>query len=209
MSAIDLHDKINPRVAIAPAAAYTTNTPIVSSIIDLAGFESLEFVIATGAIAGGATFAVTLSEGNDPALADGARRDDEFDHRNLGARRLRLGQRQFVPENRLFGRDEIRPHDDHADQQHERLYFGPGRSRRRASRPDAKSPGLRRRLKDTNPKPVRVFCGARASSVKAAARLDTSRRRPSTTPWPRCLGVASASIKVEANKPVSESRASG
>ena len=61
MRAIDLHDEINPRVAIAPAAAYTTNTAIVSAIIDRSGFESLEFVIETGAITAGATFAVSIS----------------------------------------------------------------------------------------------------------------------------------------------------
>ena len=72
MRAIDLHNDINPRVAIAPAAAYTTNTPIVSSIIDTQGFESCEFVIETGAITGGATFAVSLSYGNASNLSDAA-----------------------------------------------------------------------------------------------------------------------------------------
>lgn len=72
MRAIDLHNEINPRVAIAPAAAYTTNSAIVSSIIDTQGFESCEFVIETGAIAGGATFAVSLSDGNQANLSDAA-----------------------------------------------------------------------------------------------------------------------------------------
>ena len=72
MRAIDLHDEINPRVAIAPAAAYTTNTAIVSAIIDRSGFESLEFVIETGAITAGATFAVSISDGNQSNLSDAA-----------------------------------------------------------------------------------------------------------------------------------------
>lgn len=72
MRAIDIHDEINPRVAIAPAAAYTTNSAIVSAIIDRSGFESLEFVIETGAITAGASFAVSISDGNQSNLSDGA-----------------------------------------------------------------------------------------------------------------------------------------
>ena len=72
MRAIDLHNEINPRVAIAPAAAYTNNTAILSAIIDTSGFEGVEFIIETGAITAGATFAVSVSDGNTSNLADGA-----------------------------------------------------------------------------------------------------------------------------------------
>jgi hypothetical protein len=70
----DLMNNISVRVALAPlAAAITGDTPQVCSIIDRLGYESLTYVIATGALAdAGATFAVTMHEGNDPALTDAA-----------------------------------------------------------------------------------------------------------------------------------------
>ena len=69
----DLLSNIEPKRAISPAAAVTDNTPFVSQIIDTAGFDSLTIVINTGSLADAdATFAVTMTEGNDSALADGA-----------------------------------------------------------------------------------------------------------------------------------------
>ena len=69
----DLANHIHPVRAISPAAAVADNTPLVSSIIDLAGYSSLVFLIILGAIADAdATFAVTVDHGDDPALADAA-----------------------------------------------------------------------------------------------------------------------------------------
>jgi hypothetical protein len=69
----DLFNRINPKVAIAPAAAITDNTAAVSAIIDRQGYESLTYVIETGVESDAdATFTVTITEGNDPALSDGA-----------------------------------------------------------------------------------------------------------------------------------------
>lgn len=57
--------------AIAPAAARTNNTAIVSTIIDRLGYEALTFAIITGANTDvDATFAVLVEDGNDPDLGD-------------------------------------------------------------------------------------------------------------------------------------------
>lgn len=66
----DLHNNIATKRAISPVVA-TDNTAIVSQIIDRSGYDALEFVIATGTLADAdATFAVTLSEGDDSGLSD-------------------------------------------------------------------------------------------------------------------------------------------
>lgn len=69
----DLFNHINPKVAFAPAAAITDNTAAVCAIIDRLGFESVTYLIETGVEADAdATFTVSIVEGNDSALADGA-----------------------------------------------------------------------------------------------------------------------------------------
>lgn len=66
------NDVIEPKTAIAPVSV-GDNTVQNSAIIDTQGFSGLEFVLPIGAIASGtASFAVTLTEGDDSALADGA-----------------------------------------------------------------------------------------------------------------------------------------
>ena len=61
----DLFNHINPKVAIAPAAAITDNTAAVGALIDRQGFESVTYVIETGVESDAdATFAVTIQEGN-------------------------------------------------------------------------------------------------------------------------------------------------
>ncbi|MFZ0051504.1 MAG: hypothetical protein WAK96_06985 [Desulfobaccales bacterium] len=56
--------------AIAPQIV-TDDAPLVSAIINRQGFDALEFAIATGALAtAGASFAILVQDGNDPALAD-------------------------------------------------------------------------------------------------------------------------------------------
>lgn len=67
----DLANHIHPVRAISPAAAVADNTPIVSSIVDTAGYSSLAFIINLGQLADAdATFAVTVDHGDDAALAD-------------------------------------------------------------------------------------------------------------------------------------------
>lgn len=59
----DLMNKIHTVNAIPPVAARTDNTPIVSNIIDMRGYESLVFAISLGANTdANATFAVLVEE---------------------------------------------------------------------------------------------------------------------------------------------------
>lgn len=44
-----IHSDVHPVPLIAPAAARTDNTAIVSSIIDTLGYEACELVLVTGA----------------------------------------------------------------------------------------------------------------------------------------------------------------
>jgi hypothetical protein len=76
----DLHNNIHPLLGIAPAAARTDNTPIVSTIVDLQGYSSCEFVLATGANTDtNATFSVLVEDGDAANLSDAsAVVDDEL-----------------------------------------------------------------------------------------------------------------------------------
>jgi hypothetical protein len=67
----DLHNNIHPSgVAVT---AETDNTATVSGIIDRQGYNSLEFLIATGVLADAdATFVVLVEEGDDSGLSDAA-----------------------------------------------------------------------------------------------------------------------------------------
>ena len=70
---MDLHNNIKASRVLSPAAAVTDNTAQVGEIIDNAGFGSLEYIIALGALADAdATFAVLLEEGNESDLSDNA-----------------------------------------------------------------------------------------------------------------------------------------
>lgn len=67
----DLHNNINVKRVISPVSV-ADNTAQVGQIIDRQGFESLEYIIATGSLADAdATFAVLLEE-SDAANMDGA-----------------------------------------------------------------------------------------------------------------------------------------
>lgn len=69
----DLLNLIHPVRAISPAAATADNTAWVSQVIDLQGYDSLTFVILTGALADiDATFAVTMDHGDQANLSDAA-----------------------------------------------------------------------------------------------------------------------------------------
>lgn len=70
---------LHPVPLIAPVAARTDNTPIVSAIVDRRGFEAMTLVLVTGTNTdANATFAVLVEDGNDPALADAAPVADIF-----------------------------------------------------------------------------------------------------------------------------------
>lgn len=79
MSTRDLHNNIHPLVGIAPVAARTDNTAIVSNIVDTAGYGSCEFVIVTGTNTdANATFAVLVEDGDQANLSDNAAVADTF-----------------------------------------------------------------------------------------------------------------------------------
>lgn len=72
----DLHNNIHIKRAISPVSV-ADNTPAVSQIIDIAGYESLEFVIATGSIGdSSATFTALVEHGATSNLSDAASVDD-------------------------------------------------------------------------------------------------------------------------------------
>lgn len=77
----DLTSFISPVRAIAPVASAADNTPLVSAIINRmqdVGYESLTFLIATGALPDiDATFAVLVEHGDLANLADAAAVPDE------------------------------------------------------------------------------------------------------------------------------------
>jgi hypothetical protein len=68
----DLHNNIHVARAISPVSV-ADNTAQVSQIIDRQGYESLEFVIATGSVADAdATFVVLVEDGENSGLSDAA-----------------------------------------------------------------------------------------------------------------------------------------
>lgn len=74
----DLHSYIKPVRAISPVSV-ADNTAQASQIIDMKGFGSLEFVIATGSLADAdATFTVLVEHGDDSALGDAAAVPDAY-----------------------------------------------------------------------------------------------------------------------------------
>lgn len=69
----DLANHLAFMAAISPAAARTDNTPIVSSVINLAGFGAACFAINIGANTdANATFAVLVEHGDQADLSDAA-----------------------------------------------------------------------------------------------------------------------------------------
>jgi len=66
----DLHNNIHIKRVISPVSEAGT-TALVGQIIDRQGFESLEYIIATGSIADAdATFTILLEEGDNSGLSD-------------------------------------------------------------------------------------------------------------------------------------------
>jgi hypothetical protein len=66
----DLFNNINIKPVFPPVAAVVDNTAQVSTILDTFGFGSAVLALVTGTLTDAdATFAVTLAESNDPAMA--------------------------------------------------------------------------------------------------------------------------------------------
>jgi hypothetical protein len=73
----ELHDNIDIKPGIVPAAAVTDNTGFVSQILDMQNLQSAEFVIPTGPLADAdATFTMLAEEGEQPNLSDNTAIDD-------------------------------------------------------------------------------------------------------------------------------------
>lgn len=74
----DLMNHVHPVRAISPVSVADT-TAQVSQIIDMKGWQSLTFLIATGSIADAdATFTVQVDHGDDSGLSDAAAVPDEL-----------------------------------------------------------------------------------------------------------------------------------
>lgn len=74
----ELHDNIDVKRGISPAAATTDNTAFVSQILDTQGIYSAEFVILCGSLADAdVTFVVLAEEGEQANLADNTAVDDK------------------------------------------------------------------------------------------------------------------------------------
>lgn len=75
----DLHNNIKVSRGLSPVTAGTGDTPLVSQIVDKAGFDSLEAVILTGTITdANVTFTVLVEDGNASNLSDAAAVDDAY-----------------------------------------------------------------------------------------------------------------------------------
>lgn len=73
MAIRDLMNNVHPVPLIAPVAARTDNTAIVSAIIDTQGYESCTLLLVTGTNTdANATFAVLVEDGDDSGLSDHA-----------------------------------------------------------------------------------------------------------------------------------------
>lgn len=79
MASRDLMNSVHVVPLIAPIAARTDNTAIVSAIIDTAGYESCTLVLVTGTNTdANATFAVLVEDGDNSGLSDNAAVVDTF-----------------------------------------------------------------------------------------------------------------------------------
>jgi hypothetical protein len=94
----ELHDNIDVKRGISPAAATTDNTAYVSQILDMQGLSSAEFVILAGALADAdASFTVLAEEGEQANLSDNTAVDD----RDLLGTEAQAGF-DFSADNKVF-----------------------------------------------------------------------------------------------------------
>lgn len=79
MASRDLHNNLHFVPLIAPIAARTDNTAVVSAIIDTKGYEACELVIITGTNTdANATFTTLVEDGDASNLSDAAAVADGF-----------------------------------------------------------------------------------------------------------------------------------
>lgn len=79
MASKDNHNNMHPVPLIAPIAARTDNTAIVSAIIDTLGYESCELVLITGTNTdANATFAVLVEDDDASGFGTAAAVSDTF-----------------------------------------------------------------------------------------------------------------------------------
>lgn len=94
----ELHNNIDVKRRISPAAATTDNTAFVSQILDMLGQHSAEFLILCGALADAdATFTVVAEEGENAGLSDNTPVDD----RDLVGLEAQTGF-DFSADNKVF-----------------------------------------------------------------------------------------------------------
>lgn len=75
----DLHNNIDLKRGISPAAAMTDNTAWVSQIVDTAGYDACEFIILTGSLADAdATFTILVEDGATANLSDAVPVADQY-----------------------------------------------------------------------------------------------------------------------------------
>lgn len=75
----DLFNNIHPLRGISPQDAVTNNTAFVSEIIDMQGYQSLTWLIATGSLADAdATFVVLVEDGDIANLSDNVAVSDDL-----------------------------------------------------------------------------------------------------------------------------------
>lgn len=72
---MDMHNQIYPTVAKTVAAITTNTTTTGTNIIDTQGYNSLEFIFASGARTDG-TYTPVITHGDAANLSDGAAVDD-------------------------------------------------------------------------------------------------------------------------------------
>jgi hypothetical protein len=73
MAKFDIHNYLDFKRAISPAAATVDNTAWVSQIVDTSGYGAVEFVAISGSLADAdATFTVLIEDGDAANLSDAA-----------------------------------------------------------------------------------------------------------------------------------------
>jgi hypothetical protein len=65
----DLASNLHFKQAFPPVAAVTTNAVQTSTILDTLGFGGAILALVAGALAGGTSYTVAVTESNDPAMA--------------------------------------------------------------------------------------------------------------------------------------------
>lgn len=69
----DMHNNIEPKVALSPESAFTDDGTYVGPIIDRLGYQSVEFLIVAGKLLdAAATFTPSLEAGDAASLSDAA-----------------------------------------------------------------------------------------------------------------------------------------